>query len=230
MNIAWCILVDISTLYMAWQVRQNSLSKLKLYGHTIYSNNLHKVAWTLRKMTFYINPYLGFLTLQNNPLMCNSSWCWVRQAEHDWITLKQSGGMICAGPGNLTGQIWNLISTPDLCPGRNEGVRPSLGGGKRRPPWSRRSLWSGNGEQENSQWGCQGCSTTGGWDDMVCLHNRQGRERSGNMKIAENFSSPHALPIFLVEKPLNRTNHKISHLRKPVMATLKGCSKSTIQE
>ncbi len=61
---------------------------------------------------------INHLVLHTNPLMCDSSWCWVRQAEHDWIILNWEAGMVCHGPGNLTGWTWNSLTTLDLCTGR----------------------------------------------------------------------------------------------------------------
>ena len=62
---------------------------------------------------------LHHLAVHNNPLVCDSSWCWVRQAEQEnWITLKLPQQMVCTGPELLADQKWNHLSTLDICTGR----------------------------------------------------------------------------------------------------------------
>ncbi len=52
------------------------------------------------------------LWLWDNPLSCNESLCWLKQAT--WITVDYASSTVCTGPGTLNGQTWNMITTDDL--------------------------------------------------------------------------------------------------------------------
>ena len=54
------------------------------------------------------------LYMYNNPLVCNQSICWLKQAEQDWILLSRPDLIVCTGPGDLIGRTWDNITTHDL--------------------------------------------------------------------------------------------------------------------
>ncbi len=85
------------------------LSKLSCRAICI---ELHKLFETTHFIFTLI--IIGFLKLDNNPLMCNSSWCWVRQAWHNWIYLNWPAGMVCVGPADLKYFTWEAITEQNL--------------------------------------------------------------------------------------------------------------------
>ena len=67
------------------------------------------------------------LRMENNPLRCDESWCWVKQAESDWITVSFAFLTNCAGPGALSGRMWLMITEQDLncqAPGQSPDYQP----------------------------------------------------------------------------------------------------------
>ncbi len=50
--------------------------------------------------------------LQNNPLSCDKSLCWLMRADGDWISV--SSFTDCDGPGALNGRKWNTLTALDL--------------------------------------------------------------------------------------------------------------------
>ncbi len=58
---------------------------------------------------------LHFLALYHNPLVCDSSWCWVKEAElENWITLHWPNGVVCAGPAALKDFTWAMMTEQNL--------------------------------------------------------------------------------------------------------------------
>ena len=55
---------------------------------------------------------LDVFRLQNNPLSCDQSLCWLMRVDGNWITV--SPFTACAGPGVLNGRKWNTLTTLDL--------------------------------------------------------------------------------------------------------------------
>ncbi len=59
-------------------------------------------------------PALHLFHMENNPLVCNRSMCWVRQAElNGWIALGWPAS--CGAPAALQGRIWATLTTEELC-------------------------------------------------------------------------------------------------------------------
>ncbi len=57
---------------------------------------------------------LGRFWMENNPLSCNQSLCWLKRADWSWITVNYAHGTLCAGPDHLSGQRWDLLNIQDL--------------------------------------------------------------------------------------------------------------------
>ena len=57
---------------------------------------------------------LGIFAMTNNPLQCDYSWCWLKKADGDWVYVNYPQGTFCAGPGALSGQSWDTITTLHL--------------------------------------------------------------------------------------------------------------------
>lgn len=49
-----------------------------------------------------------------NPLSCNESWCWLKEADGDWVTVNYVSTTQCVGPGVLNGRKWDNLTTTDL--------------------------------------------------------------------------------------------------------------------
>ncbi len=54
------------------------------------------------------------LYLYNNPLKCESSLCWLKRAEGDWITLAYPTSIVCSGPAALSGRTWYSLTEQEL--------------------------------------------------------------------------------------------------------------------
>ena len=49
-----------------------------------------------------------------NPLSCNESWCWLKEADSTWITVEYASFTECVGPGVMNGRMWDTLTTTDL--------------------------------------------------------------------------------------------------------------------
>ncbi len=57
---------------------------------------------------------LQFFKVFNNPLFCNESLAWLKDADGGWITVENAANTICTGPDYLSGCSWNQLSIDDL--------------------------------------------------------------------------------------------------------------------
>ncbi len=52
--------------------------------------------------------------IKKNPLSCNECLTWLKQADGVWLNILNPPSTICAGPDNLSGLSWDMISTQNL--------------------------------------------------------------------------------------------------------------------
>ncbi len=57
---------------------------------------------------------LAYFSFASNPIQCDQSWCWVKQAESDWIHVDNPQFTKCDGPVALHGRKWDTITAQDL--------------------------------------------------------------------------------------------------------------------
>ena len=62
---------------------------------------------------------LHFFYIYNNPLWCDDSLSWIKQASGHWLLLSNPQYIECAGPETLEGCKWNDLTIHDLETGRN---------------------------------------------------------------------------------------------------------------
>ncbi len=61
------------------------------------------------------------LRIQNNPLDCSYSLCWLKQVDGGWVTVSLSGAVKpeCSTPAVLSGARWDVLIQQDLnCNGK----------------------------------------------------------------------------------------------------------------
>ena len=58
-----------------------------------------------------LNPFY----IRNNPLSCDQSLCWLKQADTTWIRVWSPSSTQCDTPASLNGRTWDSITTADLC-------------------------------------------------------------------------------------------------------------------
>ena len=53
--------------------------------------------------------------MNRNPLQCDNTICWLKQADKTWITVEYPSWTECAGPAGLAGRTWDALTEQDLC-------------------------------------------------------------------------------------------------------------------
>ena len=97
----------IHTVQMDSFKDNTALTKLWLFANSLES---------LPQCVFDPDNQPAGLTLRvyNNPMTCDQSWCWVKQAEGDWITVPNPSGTTCSGPAALSGRTWDTLTEQDF--------------------------------------------------------------------------------------------------------------------
>ncbi len=75
---------------------------------------------TLPETMFDINDHPNNLKfhIHGNLLQCDACLSWLKQADGNWLDLKNPDDIVCAGPKKLEGHQWNELTTQDFQAGR----------------------------------------------------------------------------------------------------------------
>ena len=86
-----------------------ALTSLSLHYNSL--KTIPQQMFNLDNLPTGLNPFY----IRNNPLSCDQSLCWLKQADYTWITVGYREHTKCAEPQALKYRKWDEITATDLC-------------------------------------------------------------------------------------------------------------------